>query len=162
MATSRQKAQDAQNREMQTIQPKEALSTLTKATITIENYLGGKYYFTTDEIKIEQNKVYLIENTHSKNSLLPSNGDIKDGLLKMILYTNLENVLIAGKEYYHVPVLKLTSTRLNGNVYSNDASAKKGIFFLKNRFSLKQEKTIKILFSEAKENNFLVTIEQAN
>jgi len=70
---------------MQTVQPKEVLSTLTKATITIENYLGGKYYFTTDEIKIEGENIYLIEGKHSKSALLPSNGDIKDGLLKMIL-----------------------------------------------------------------------------
>ena len=48
MATSRNKAKEAQNREKLTTQPKEFLSTSTKATITIENYLGGIYYFTTD------------------------------------------------------------------------------------------------------------------
>lgn len=41
MNTSRQKAQEAQSREIQTIQSKEALSTLIKAIITIENYLAG-------------------------------------------------------------------------------------------------------------------------
>ncbi|WP_205013243.1 hypothetical protein, partial [Pseudomonas shirazica] len=79
---------------IQTVQPKEALSTLTKASITIDNYLGGEYYFVTDEIKVEENKLYLIEGKHSRNSYLPSNGDIKDGLLKMILYTNLQTVTV--------------------------------------------------------------------
>ncbi len=52
MNTSRNKAKLAQNRESLTIQPKEHLVTITKATITIKNYLGGLYYFTTDEIKL--------------------------------------------------------------------------------------------------------------
>jgi len=162
METSRQKAQDAQNREILTIQPKEALSTLTKAKITIENYLGGKYYFTTDEIKIEHNTVYLIEGKHSKNSLLPSNGDIKDGLLKMILYTNLKSVFINGIEYNSIPVIKLTSEKLTGKIKSTDKTEKINAFISQNKFPLKQEQTISTLLTEAKENNFLVFIEKAN
>jgi hypothetical protein len=34
---------------------------------------------------IENDIVFLIEGKHSANSILPSKGDIKDGLLKMIL-----------------------------------------------------------------------------
>ncbi|MDR1698640.1 MAG: hypothetical protein LBR75_02290, partial [Prevotellaceae bacterium] len=89
MQFSREKAEKAQAREMLTTQPKESLSTLTKAKITITNYLGGQYFFTVDEILIENDTVYLIEGKHSANSILPSKGDIKDGLLKMILYSNL-------------------------------------------------------------------------
>jgi len=162
MDNSRQKAKEAQNREMQTIQPKEALSTYTKATITIENYLGGKYYFTTDEIKFEKNKVLLIEGKHSRNTLLPSKGDIKDGLLKMILYTNLEDVYINEIEYQPVPVIKLTSTELQGSISSADSSEKIKCFILENDFSNNQKDLIKNLFNEGKENKFLVTIEKAN
>jgi len=162
MDSSRQKAKEAQNREMQTIQPKEALSTLTKATITIENYLGGKYYFTTDEIKIEKNKVYLIESKHSKNELLPSKGDIKDGLLKMILYTNLIDVFINDKEYQPVPVIKLTSIYLKGGISSADNSDKINDFISNNNFSNSQRELIERLLNEANENEFLVTIENAN
>lgn len=159
METSRRKAQEAQNREMQTVQPKEALSSLTKATITIENYLGGKYYFTTDEIKIENKTVFLIEDKHSKTSLLPSVGDIKDGLLKMILYTNLKDVFINGNEYFAKPVLKLTSTKLTGGITSNDNITK--AFFEKNDFFSKQIDVIEKLFSEARDNGFIVKIESA-
>ncbi len=162
MDSSRQKAKEAQNREMQTIQPKEALSTLTKATITIENYLGGKYYFTTDEIKIENNKVFLIEGKHSRNEILPSKGDIKDGLLKMILYTNLKDVDINGKEYQPVPIIKLTSTKLKDSISSADSSDKINNFISENKFSKNQKESLKNLLNEATENNFSVTIENAN
>ncbi len=162
MDSSRQKAKEAQNREMQTIQPKEALSSLTKATITIENYLGGKYYFTTDEIKIENDRVCLIESKHSKNELLPSKGDIKDGLLKMILYTNLIDVFINDKEYHPVPVIKLTSIYLKGSISSADNSDKINDFISTNNFSNSQKELIESLLNEANENTFLITIENAN
>lgn len=162
MDTSRQKAKEAQNREMQTIQPKEALTTLTKATITIENYLGGKYYFTTDEIKIEKDNVFLIEGKHSRNTLLPSKGDIKDGLLKMILYTNLKEIYINKQEYQPVPVLKLTSTKLGSRISSADSFDKTKNFISENYFSNNQKELIGNLFDEANENNFLVIIEKAN
>ena len=161
MDTSRQKAREAQNREMQTIQPKEALSTLTKATITIENYLGGKYYFTTDEIKIKDKNIYLIEGKHSKNSLLPSIGDIKDGLLKMILYTNLKEVKVNGVEYNPMPVIKLTSTKLQGSILSSDNTDEIKGFISKQNFSDHQIIIIEKLLIEAKENNILINIEKA-
>ena len=153
MLTSRQKAKEAQSREIKTIQPKESLATLTKATITIENYLGGKYYLTTDEIKIENNRIYLIEAKHSKNFLLPSIGDIKDGLIKMILYTNLKNVLVNTIEYKAIPMLKLTSQKLTNNISESN--------FKTNSFLNKRQKEIlQKLFDEANENNFKVIIER--
>jgi len=161
MNTSRQKAQEAQNREMQTVQPKEALSTLTKATITIENYLGGKYYFTTDEIRIEDKNIYLIEGKHSRNALLPSVGDIKDGLLKMILYTNLKEVKVNGIEYKPIPVIKLTSTKFKGSMLSSDNADKINNFISNQNFSKNQQSLIEKLLIEAKENNFLINIEKA-
>lgn len=108
MALSRKLAKDAQNREFVTIQPKEKLSG-TKGILTIKNYLGGYYYFTCDEVEINSPNIYLIEGKHSAKNVIPSFGDIKDGLLKMILFTNLENVRVGNIKYEPVPVLKLTS-----------------------------------------------------
>jgi hypothetical protein len=68
------------------------LATVSKAKITITNYLGGQYFLTVDEILLTEDKVILIEGKHSKNAVLPSKGDIKDGLLKMILYCNLKKL----------------------------------------------------------------------
>ncbi|MFM2269898.1 MAG: hypothetical protein RL757_3339, partial [Bacteroidota bacterium] len=67
MQFSREKAKSAQQRELETIQPKENLSSATKSKITITNFLGGQYFFTVDEIVFENQKLSLIEAKHSKN-----------------------------------------------------------------------------------------------
>ena len=140
MSLSRQLAEMAQRRESVTEQPKERLSG-TKGIITIKNYLGGFYYFTVDEIEVKGKDVYLIEAKHSKGSL-PSIGDIKDGLIKMILFTNLENAKMDGKNYNPKPVLKLT---------------------IENHFDPKslnatQRKVLELLYKEAKANRFLIRV----
>jgi len=160
-AFSRSKAQEAQNREQHTEQPKEALSTLSKATITINNYLGGEYYLTTDEIEIKENTVFLIEGKHTKSNNLPSLGDIKDGLLKLILYTNLEDVEIDGREFDAVPVLKLTSEKLSGSIISTSSKKELENFLSGNSFSKSEVEIIKDLFEEAQENNFITIVEWA-
>ncbi len=108
LSMSRDLAATAQQREAITIQPNECLDG-TKGTITIENYLGGKYYFTADEVWIQNNSVYLVEAKHTKGKKLPSVSDIKDGLLKMMLFANLESVKIDNIEYKPISVLKLTT-----------------------------------------------------
>jgi hypothetical protein len=160
MKTSRKKAKDAQHREQQTIQPKEILTTGTKATITIKNYLGGLYYLTTDEIAIQNDMLMLIESKHSKNFKLPSLGDIKDGLLKMILYCNLTNVIVDNKNYKAKPVLKLTSTKLIGQLTSNDTIERKKFFFKKNNFSSKQKAILENLLAECNKNNFVIQVKE--
>jgi len=159
METSRNKAKEAQNREKQTYQPKEFLSTSTKATITIENYLGGKYYFTTDEISIIDKNLYLIESKHSINSKLPSIGDIKDGLLKMVLYCNLTDVKVNDNRFTPKPVLKLTSTNILGKITSKSSAREIKEFNSACDFSKSNLEIIEKLFQEAKANNFEVIIE---
>jgi len=158
MAFSRNKLQKAQSREFATLQPKESLSTLSKAKVTITNYLGGQYFLTVDEIIITKTKVSLIEGKHSINALLPSKGDIKDGLLKMILYCNLSEVTANGKKIKSIAVLNLTSTKLKGAIASS--STKKDItnFLSENAFSDLQKKLVETIFSEAKQNNFIIQI----
>ncbi|HHT9124188.1 MAG TPA: hypothetical protein ACFYD6_00030 [Candidatus Brocadiia bacterium] len=141
MELSRGLAKNAQNRESVTVQPKERLSGI-KATLTIKNYLGGYYYLTCDEINIEKETIYLIEGKHSKQSLIPSLEDIKDGLVKMILFTNLKEVEIGGKEYLPVAVLKLTSD----------------VKFSKEELRDSQLELLQLLKKESKENSFKVFI----
>ena len=159
MDTSRNKAKEAQNREKQTTQPKEFLSTSTKATITIKNYLGGIYYFTTDEIEIIDKNLYLIEGKHSINSKLPSIGDIKDGLLKMVLYCNLTDVKVNDINFTSKPVLKLTSTNISGKITSNNVSSEIEKFKTANSFNENHISIIDNLFAEAQTNQFEVIIE---
>lgn len=105
---SRSLAEQAQSRECVTVQPKELIEG-DKGAITITNYLGGQYYFTCDEIKIVEDDILLIEDKHSKDKNMPSLNDIKDGLLKMILLTNLKEVTVNEKQYTPKPILKLTT-----------------------------------------------------
>ena len=158
MDSSRLKAQSAQAREFLTFQPKEILATQTKAKITITNYLGGKYFFTVDEILIEDEKLFLIESKHSRNAKPPSIGDIKDGLLKMMLYTNLENVTIGGKLFAVLPILKLTSGKIKGEISSVSAPESKIQFWKINNFNKRQIDLMQDLFIEADSNKFVVSL----
>jgi hypothetical protein len=139
---SRGLAHKAQERESVTTQPKEHLAG-TKAVITIKNYLGGYYYFTSDEVELKQNEVYLIEGKHTKSGKLPSEDDIKDGLLRMALFANLDNVEIDGQAHKPVAVLKLTTGK------KFDESALKG----------KQKAFFETLKREAATNGFRLSID---
>jgi hypothetical protein len=158
---SREKSEKAQAREFVTIQPKEVLSTATKAKLTISNYLGGQYHFTVDEVQVLEQVLYLIEAKHSKNTLLPSKSDIKDGLLKLMLYCNFATVKIADKHYTCLPILKLTSLKLSGSINSTQKSTEIDDFLQKNSFSETQISFVKNLFTEAAANKFVVIIEHA-
>jgi hypothetical protein len=125
---------------MLTLQPKENLEG-DKATITIKNFLGGLYYLTADEAEIKGEYLYLYECKHSKSARLPSLNDIKEGLLKMILFTNLRNVQVEGKHYNPKAILKLTTKEL-----AIDA------------LSQKNAKQLGLLRKEAEINNFEIQI----
>lgn len=159
MAFSRGKAEKAQSREFVTQQPKESLSTLTKAKITITNYLGGQYFLTVDEILLSKTKISLIEGKHSTNALLPSKGDIKDGLLKMILYCNLSDVSVNGKKIKSEAILSLTSTKLKGSINSSSTKKEMTNFFEVNKFSKLQILLVETIFTEAKRNKFIIKIQ---
>jgi hypothetical protein len=161
MEFSRDKAKKAQLREVATYQPKEKLSTDTKATIVITNFLGGKYYFTTDEVTIANKVTYLIECKHTKHNKLPSKGDIKDGLLKLVLYSNLNTVEINNKIYNCVAVLNLTSDKLLGHISSIDKTNDLKVFCVNNALTEIDIQCIELLFKEAKTNNFVVKIGNA-
>jgi VWFA-related protein len=159
-AFSRQKAQSAQNREFQMIQPMEALASDTKARVTISDRSGGKYFFTCDETKFENNTIYLIEAKHSSRAKMPSPSDIKDGLLKMMLYSNLRNVRLGDKNVSSRAAVRLTSSRLEGSISSESSGVDLENFLQTNRFNTNQKGFIKKLFEEAQENNFVVIIEK--
>ena len=145
MSLSRNLSQKAQERESATIQPKEKLDG-TKAMLTIKNYLGGYYFLTADEIKLVNKSICLIEGKHSKESIIPSTEDIKDGLIKMILLSNLEEVKIGANRYTPLPILKLTSSKI----------------FSKDNLSPSKLKLLKLLRKEAIKNNFDVLVNETN
>ncbi len=140
---SRKLARQAQRRESTTIQPKEYVNGK-KGMLTIKNYLGGYYYFTCDEVEIHENKLYLIEGKHTNSRKLPSESDIKDGLIKMILYTNLKEVKVNEKDYESIAVLKLTT---------------KGEFSL-NLLTKRERRLLDFLKEEATYNKFKIKLNE--
>src|SRR3989344_4721053 len=141
MNLSRNLAEMAQKRESITIQPKENLEGI-KGRITITNYLGGNYYFTSDEVELHNKEIHLIDAKHTKENKLPSLGDIKDGLLKMILFTNLEDVTVDNQKFNPVPILKLTTV---------------DNFKLEN-INKSQKEILEVLKKEAKTNKFKILL----
>ncbi len=158
-AFSRLKAQKGQRRELSSIQPKEALSTDTKGGVTITNLNGGRYFFTCDETRLENETLYLIEDKHSQRAVMPSKNDIKDGLLKMMVYTNLKNVRVGKNSVKSKSVLRLTSSRLFGSINSEMNSDEIDKFFEVNKLEIPKQNLITKLFQEARENKFTIIIE---
>lgn len=115
MSFSRDRAREAQNRESQIIQHGESIVPGEKSILTIKNYLGGEYYFTADEAKIDSGYLYLIEAKNTVRGGLPATSDIKDGLIKMVLFSNLTRVKVNNMEYQKRAVLKLTG---NGSAFT--------------------------------------------
>lgn len=150
---SRQKAQEAQNRESLTIQPKECIGIGKKSKIMIQNYLGGQYFFTIDDVIFKDNIFYLCESKHSKNALLPSNDDIKDGLLKLMLYNNLSQ--IQGVEKFKI-ILRLTSNALKDSFWLPNDNL--NCFIKNNSFLSSQIQVLKFLNEESKQNGFEIWI----
>jgi hypothetical protein len=143
MNFSRKLAEEAQTRESKTLQPKERITPNDKSIITIKDHLGGCYYFTTDEARIKGESLFLIECKHSTKGKLPSLSDIKDGLLKIILYYNLNRATVSNKKYNPVPVLKMTSDK-------------------KGELSVKNKAMLELLYKEAKINKFRIEFNQGD
>jgi hypothetical protein len=158
---SRKKSRDAQNREFETLQPKEALSTDTKGKVTITNALFGKYFFTVDETRVEPKILYLIEAKHSRRAKMPGKNDIKDGLIKMMLYTNLQNVKVGARAVDFKVQIRLTSNQLNGAVNSDAKDEDFEKFCSANSIDFANKEFLRKLFTEAKENRFTIILEHA-
>ena len=159
---SRAKSQKAQTREVQTDQPKETMPTRTKSRITISDYLGGKYFFTVDEAVYENGTLFLIESKHNQGGKLTNVSDIKDGLIKMIVYRNLVDVRRGGKLVKFMPVLRLTASEMQGAITSENSPEEFAKFVEQNRFDRRQIELLSSLFAEARANNFLIKLERAS
>lgn len=101
-------------RETQTLHGYEYLSDGLKATFKIENYLGGTYYLTADEV-LQEKDIYVIQEAkNSTNGFLPGLSDIKDGLFKLILYSNLHTLKLDSVPVEFRSRLKLTGSKVRG------------------------------------------------
>ena len=90
---------------------------------------------------------------------MPSKGDIKDGLFKMILYCNLSEVTANGQKIKSEAVLCLTSSKLKGAINSSSTKKEVAHFFDENNFSTSQRRLIETVIEEANQNKFIVKIQ---
>ncbi len=64
-----------------------------KPLFEIENNLGGKYYLTADEVEfIRHDEIIIRESKNTTRGILPSMSDIKDGLFKLLLYSQISEL----------------------------------------------------------------------
>jgi len=151
------RSKEAQNREALTIHDLEVLNQGHNAKFYIENYLGGIYYLTCDEIFIEKNKFIIQESKNSSTGKFPAENDIKDGLFKLILFSNMEKL-----EYRKEEVDFTTRLKLTGNIDGDlILPAEEDIikdFLMRNNFTKKVQKIINDLNSDSSENGIAIHI----
>lgn len=148
-------SQNASKREAITSHELEYLVDGLKATFSIENYLGGVYYLTPDEIFHENDIYFIQESKNASSDFLPSKSDIQDGLFKLILFSNLDSLILDEREVSFVPKLKLTGKNVNNSIIFPDHINRLDSFILDNNFKKGQVTIINKLASEAKNNQNL-------
>ena len=77
----------------------------------------------------------------------------------MILYCNLSEVTVDGKDLKSEAVLSLTSSKLKGSIDNFSSKEEISSFVTENNISASQQTLIETVIAEAKENNFIVRIQ---
>ena len=133
----------------------ESLEKEAKSVFRISNYLGGQYYLTADEVYWEDDALVIQESKNSSRGQLPSENDIKDGLFKLILFANMEEVAVDGRANVEfITQLKLTGN-LTGSLFLPSATEDIFKFCAENRLTQTHQKRLVLLNQEAKKNNKL-------
>ncbi len=147
-------------RESGTMHRLEYLSDGAKAILAIENYLGGIYHLTADEIVFVDGTYILQESKNASGGALPSLSDIKDGLFKLILFSNLDELRHDGKVVTFQTRLKLTGRGVRSTVCLPCSPDILADFFAANGsvFNARQKNTIALLDQEASRNGLTVEI----
>ena len=149
------RSSQAAHRESLTTHVLESLEENAKGTFRISNYLGGMYYLTADEIYWEKSQLVIQESKNSSKGKFPSENDIKDGLFKLILFANMEEVTVDGRENIQfITRLKLTGD-LIGSLFLPCTTKDVFDFCAENRLTQTYQKRIMLLNQEARENNKL-------
>ncbi|BAZ12435.1 hypothetical protein NIES4071_42660 [Calothrix sp. NIES-4071] len=150
-------SRSASKREALTSHELEYLVDGLKATFSIENYLGGVYYLTPDEIFHNGDTYIIQESKNTSTDSLPKLSDIQDGLFKLILFSNLDSLNLDGQAVSFIPKLKLTGKNVIGTITFPDTSVELESFLAANSktFKKSQKEIIKKLAIEAEHNQKL-------
>jgi len=153
-------SQGAALRESKTKHLKEYLQNDGKCIFLIENYLGGVYHLTADEVLLEKGMYIIQESKNSTQNFLPALSDIKDGLFKLILFANLDLLKIKDRKVDFSTRLKLTGYKVEGTIQFPCTEKEFNDFTQanKSRYTKGQLEILKSLKLEAAQNRNL-TIE---
>lgn len=105
------RSSSAAMREAMTRHDLEQLSDGEKAYIELVNLQGGIYYLTVDEVFWEEGRLVIQESKNTSDGIMPSLGDIQDGLFRNILFYSIDELYLDDN-----PVEFTTRLKLTGNV----------------------------------------------
>lgn len=130
-----------------------------KPIFEMQNNLGGNYYLTSDEIFIDEKskKVIIQESKNATDGRLPKEADIKDGLFKILLFSQIKDLKIDDVKYQYSVSLKLTGT-ISTSISLPAEKAAIENFIKKENFSNSEAKLIIMLDEEAIENKYKIMI----
>ncbi len=155
------KSKLAAAREVATKHKYESLSkSSVKGIFEMQNNLGGKYFLTCDELDIDSanNKVLIQECKNSKDGKLPQESDIKDGLFKVLLFSQIKELQIGEVAYDYCVNLRLTG-KFNTTLTLPNSESSIENFCLIEKLSATNKKLIKLINDEAELNNYTITLE---
>ncbi|MGQ9828960.1 MAG: hypothetical protein ACUVSW_13955 [Roseiflexus sp.] len=145
-------SKNAAIREVTVVHRHEYLSVGSKASFNIRNYLGGVYYLTVDEVIREGDRYIIQESKNSTKGSLPSLDDIKDGLFKLALFSNIDTLLLGDQEIDFIVRLKLTGRDIYGTLFMPCSSCEVDRFIIENRLNERKYKVIRGLYDECLHN----------
>ncbi len=130
-----------------------------KLVFEIKNKLGGSYFLTADESIIDNKKKELIiqESKNATSSKLPKIADIKDGLFKIMLFSQIKSISINDVKYSYKVSLKLTG-KISSKLQLPKAKSKINSFVEKERLTKSEAKILYMLNEEAVENDYQISI----
>ncbi len=145
------RSQHAARRELSTTHRLELLEDGAKGLFLITNMLGGEYHLTADEIYHAEDKVVIQESKNASRGKLPGITDIQDGLFKLILFANMDELRLGGQLVSFVPRLKLTG-RIEGALRLPTMPDEIAAFGSRNRLSSAAQNMLALLNDEALQN----------
>ena len=152
------KSKMAANREIVTNHRLEHLSLESeKPVFEMKNNLGGSYFLTADELIIKDKKIIITEAKNSTNGKLPGIADVKDGLFKILLFSQIKYIKIDDIDYSYKVGLKLSGNLSSSITLPNTTSKIEAFFDLEN-LSKAERNLLILLNEEATENNYNIDI----
>ena len=91
-----------------TLHELEHLSDGRKASFDLNNFLGGRYHLTADEVFWEGDRLIVQESKNNSRGALPSLAATQDGLFKNILFMNIGKLVLEDSEVQFETRVKLT------------------------------------------------------